>query len=60
MFVRVTPVEYAIRIALSKFLINNSLGTASSAARAAGTPFGKVAVAEVEVHPVTITSADLN
>ena len=59
-FVNVTPVEKAIKITLSEFLVNSRRGTARSAAIAAGTPFGKVAVTEVEVHPVTATSADLN
>jgi hypothetical protein len=57
--VRVTPVEYATKITLSAFRVNYSRGTAFSEALAAGTPFAKVAVADVEDHPVTATEADL-
>lgn len=56
---RVTPVEYATKTTLSDFLVKLSWGTALSAAAAAGTPFGKVAVAEVADQPVTSTVADL-
>ncbi len=45
---------------MSVFLLNYRRGTASSAARAAGTPFWKVAIAEVAVQLVITISADLN
>lgn len=52
-------VEYEIKITLSAFLVNLSVGSALSAAIDAGIPFGKVAIAYVAVHELTSTEADL-